>query len=113
MVCFFRDPMEGMALVQEVDFQTGQESARESQLFGLWTLRSKENRTNGTRDAIFEVMDVESLSDRIYVVDPAPVGSFCCKDANHFALLVVKYVKEEWPASFLKSPHYLMAYQYD
>jgi hypothetical protein len=115
MVCFFKEPNTGktMALVQEVQFQTQGETARESQLFKHWTLISKDNRANHRRDAVFVVMDVESLSDRIYVVDPKPVGGFSREVAADFNILVVKYVKEEWPTSFLDSANYLDSYTWD
>jgi hypothetical protein len=110
IACFFKDPNTGknMALVQEVEFQTPEENSRESQLFNHWTLKSKENRTNRRRDAVFAAISVESLSDRIYAIDPKPVGGFSRKEAVDFEILVVKYVKEQWPMSFLESPKYLM-----
>jgi hypothetical protein len=108
MACFFKDPNTEkiMALVQEVEFQT------ESQLFHHWTLKSKENRTNERSDAVFEAIPVESLSDRIYVLDPKPVGGFSRKYACDFEILVVKYVKEQWPASFLESTKYFDSYKW-
>jgi hypothetical protein len=115
MVCFFKDPNNGktMALVQEVEFQTQAEMSRESQLFDHWTLTSKENRMNQRREAVFVLMDVDSLSDRIYVVDPKPVGGFSRESAADFEILMVKYVKEEWPTSFLNSANYLENYTWD
>jgi hypothetical protein len=76
-------------------------------------LKSKENRTEGRRDAVLEAVSVESLSDRIYVLDPRPVGGFSRKEVGDFNVLVVKYGKEQWPASFLESPKYLDNYTWD
>jgi hypothetical protein len=69
-------------------------------------LKSKDNRTERRRDAVLEAIPVESLSDRIYVIDPKPVGGFSRVAATDYNILVVKYVKEEWPASFLESMRY-------
>ena len=109
MACFYKDPNTGriMALVQEVEFQTPKESSRESQLYKHWTLRSRENRTSRRRDAVLNAIPVESLSDRIYAIDPKPVGGFSRTEAVDFEILVVKYVREQWPASFLESHKYL------
>jgi hypothetical protein len=115
MSCFFKDPdtNKTMALVQEVEFQARAETLRESQLFNHWRLKSKENRTERRRDAVLEAISVESLSDRIYALDPKPVGGFSRKDAADFNILVAKYSKEQWPASFLESPKYLDSYTWD
>jgi hypothetical protein len=115
MACFFREPVTGkiMALVQEVEFQSPTETARESQLFRHWTLKSKDNRSDRRRDAVFEAIPVESLSDRIYALDPKPLGGFSRKDSCDFEILVVKYVKEQWPTSFLDSPNFFNSYNWD
>ena len=115
IACFFKDPNTGqtMALTQEVDFQTRKETTRESQLFTHWTFKSKENRLNRRREAVLEAISVESLSDRIYVVDPKPVGGFSRKKAEDFNILVVKYGKRQWPMSFLESPKYCDSYSWD
>jgi hypothetical protein len=115
MACFYKDPSTGktMALVQEVDFQTPQETSRESQLFNHWTLKSKENRRDRTWDSVLEAISVESLSDRIYAIDPKPVGGFSRNEADDFNILVAKYAKEQWPTSFLDSPKYLDSYTWD
>jgi hypothetical protein len=115
MACFFKDPNTSkiMALVQEVDFQSPLETARESQLFDHWTLRSKMNRTNRTRDAVLKAIPVDCLSDRIYALEPKPLGGFRRQKACDFRILVVKYVKEQWPTSFLKSPLYFESYRWD
>jgi hypothetical protein len=109
MACFFKDPDTGkfMALVQEVEFQTQKETSRESQLYHHWTLKSKENRNNRRRDAVLNAIPVESLSDRVYAIDPKPVKGFSREEAGDFDMLLVKYVREEWPASFLASPKHL------
>ena len=65
---------------------------------------------NGRRDAVFAVMDVEMLSDRIDVVDPQPVGGFSRQAWAAFNILVAKYVKEQWPISFTISVYYLANY---
>jgi hypothetical protein len=115
MVCFFKEPTDfkTMALVQEVNYQDDKQYNRESQLFHHWTLNSKDNRETGNADAVFEVLDVEILTDRIYVIDPAPVGGFSRKTASTFTILQVKYGKEEWPESFLESDKYLDGYHWD
>jgi hypothetical protein len=109
LVGFFRDPssLQLKALVQEVDFQSQEQTDRESQLFRHWTLNSKVNTVTNSCDAIFVAIPVESLSDRIYVIDPAPVGGFTRRMKCDFDILAVKYVTEEWPQSFLASPSYL------
>ena len=53
---------------------------------------------------------VETLSDRIYAVDPKPLGGFSRMVAADFQILVVKYVKEQWPESFLNSPKFFEQY---
>jgi hypothetical protein len=102
-----------MALVQEVEFQTLKEISGESQLFHHWTLKSKDNQNNHRSEAVFAVVPCESLSDRIYVLDPKPVGSFSRAESSDFEILLVKYVKEQWPDSFLKCPTYWNRYTWD
>lgn len=112
VVCFFQEPSSSqiMALVQEVEYQTQRDTSRESQLFHHWTLQSIYNRTTGKRDSVFEAIPVESLSDRIYAIDPKPLGGFSRTEAVDFDILVVKYVKEQWPASFLESDKFFETY---
>jgi hypothetical protein len=115
LACFFTEPATGntMALVQEVEFQTLKEISGESQLFHHWTLKSKDNQNNHRSEAVFAVVPCESLSDRIYVLDPKPVGSFSRAESSDFEILLVKYVKEQWPDSFLKCPTYWNRYTWD
>jgi hypothetical protein len=114
IVIFFEEPHshDKMALVQEVDFQTGRQQRRESQLFHHWTLRSKTNRMTKKSDALFTAIPLESLTDRIYVIDPCPIGGFTRTDAGEFDVLVVKFAREQWPLSFLKSPYYFRQYSW-
>jgi hypothetical protein len=114
LACFFTHPESGdkMALVQEVHFQNERQLERESQLFQHWTLRSRENRDTKSHDALLNAIPVEALSDRIYVIDPNPIGGFTRAEASNFDILVVKYNREEWPLSFLKSPEYFARYQW-
>jgi hypothetical protein len=114
-VCFFVDPDSGetMALVQEVNHQTETQKQRDSQLFTHWTLRSRVNRTTKRHDAIFKALPVAVLSDRIYVIDPMPVGGFTRMASSDFDILAVKYCKEQWPRSYLESPGYLKKYRWN
>jgi hypothetical protein len=114
LACFFKTPEGGnkMALVQEVQFQSGNQENRQSQLFEHWTLESRENKTTERRDAVFVAIPVESLSDRVYAIDPMPVGGFSRAEASDFDILVVKYSRQQWPLSFLKSPAYFEKYQW-
>jgi hypothetical protein len=114
LACFFIQPITGrmMALVQEVTYQTGEQRKRESQLFNHWTMNSKRNAETRRWDAVFTALPVEALSDRIYVIDSNPVDGFSREEREDFDVLVVKYRKEEWPLSFLKSPEYLKCYEW-
>jgi hypothetical protein len=114
MVGFFTDPENGakMALVQEVNFQTENQRQRDSQLFRHWTLRSKENRTTKRHDAVLVALPLEVLSDRIYVIDPIPVGGFSRAEPGDYDMLAVKHIREEWPVSFLKSHEYFNSYDW-
>ena len=91
--CFFVEPQSGehMALVQEVKYQTEIQKKRESQVFDHWTLRNEENKTTKNHDAILESILVGALSDRLYVLDPNPVGGFTRPHRSGFDVLVVKY----------------------
>lgn len=59
-------------------------------------MRNRENKTTKRCDAVFKAIPVESLSDRIYVIDPIPVGGFSRAEASDFEILVVKYSREQW-----------------
>jgi hypothetical protein len=62
---------------------------------------SKDNKTDQKRDAILEAIPVEAVSD-ICPRSKTHRG-FSRKGAGNFKILVVKYVKEECPSSFLRS----------
>jgi len=114
IVTFFRHPVtkENMALLQEVLFQSEKQEERDSQLFQHWTLQSRVNRTTKTHDAVLKAVPIQVLSDRIYVIDSNPLGGFSRNDPADFDILVVKFVREQWPLSFLNSPAFLASYDW-
>ena len=112
IVTFFQHPVtkDNMALLQEVLFQSEKQQERDSQLFQHWTLQSRVNRSTKTHDAVLKAVPIQVLSDRIYVIDSNPLGGFSRNDPADFDILVVKFVREQWPLSFLNSPPFLASY---
>jgi hypothetical protein len=94
-------------LIQEVEFQTPMQESKSSQLFEHWRLRNRRNNETGEYVAVFSTIPVESITDRIYAIDTVPDAWFSRPSPESFDIVVVKYQKEEWPKSFLKSPKYL------
>jgi hypothetical protein len=106
-------PGDVVALVQQSQWQTPAEKAKESQLYSHYTLESLLEQRGTRRVAKLHCVLASSLNSRLFAIDPTPAGDVpntevftklrtCDRGVPPpFSIIRVKDRKAHWPSSFL------------
>ena len=113
VICFYNcpdNPGRVMAVVQEVLYQSSEQVTRSTQIFKHWRLDARLHQNGRECVACLTAVDVSMIQDRIYGIDLKPWMSLTRESREDFDVLIVKYLKEQWPQVFLDSPEYFHRY---
>jgi hypothetical protein len=107
IACFYECPVENgrlKMLIQEVYKVTNDDigDTTKSMIFKEYRLQNKLNTATGVYWPKLQLMDLGCICDSVYVIEQnAKSGQFERTDVDEYDILEVRYLKEEWPISFL------------
>ena len=111
IACYFEDPLNNnkiSALVQDVQYQSEKELNSESILFKHYTLSNKYNNISQRFEAIFSVIEIETITDTLFAIQNAiEITPFSSNSVENFNIITTKFMKDEWPIEFLNLESYL------